>query len=162
MNSDLERPIAGISVYARVQGRGRGQRGTTDSDGRFAITGLAHGPLSVEVYQTGFTSSELKRPAPTASTVDVGDIAIAKDRYVGQPLGTLGLSISEDRTIDAFEADSSGLKAGLVAGDVITTIDGLDVTSATGRVVYALTIAPVGTTIRIGVARGGTVAATTK
>ena len=84
-----------------------------------------------------------------------------KDRYADQRVGTLGLSVTADRTIDSFESNSSGLKAGLVVGDVITTIDGIDVTEATGRVVFALTVAPIGTTIRVGVARGATVAAVT-
>jgi S1-C subfamily serine protease len=85
-----------------------------------------------------------------------------KDRYPDQDkVGTLGLSVTQDRTIDSFESNSSGQKAGLVVGDVITTIDGIDVTAAAGRVVYVLTLAPIGTTIRVGVARGVTIAAAT-
>lgn len=99
--------------------------------------------------------------APAGGSLDLGDIVITKNRYATQNVGTLGVSVTENRTIDSFESNSSGLKAGLVVGDVVTTIDGIDVTAATGSVVFALTLAPVGTTIRVGVARGVTITAVT-
>jgi hypothetical protein len=71
--------------------------------------------------------------ASTYAEPEHGDIVIAK-RSAERDVGTLGLSIADDRTIDSFEANSSGLRAGLVAGDV---------TAATGRVVFQLTLAPV-------------------
>jgi hypothetical protein len=163
---DLEsqRPIGGINVDARIEGPGSWHRASTDADGRFTISGLSHGMVSIEIYDRSYTDSRFKRSVPSAHSIDVGDVMILKRKYVdvdGHRLGGLGVSLSDDRRIDGFEQNSAAAKAGLVVGDVVTTIDGLDVSAATGSVVYALTVAPVGTTIRIGVARGVTVAAVT-
>jgi len=163
---DLEsqRPVAGMDVEVRIEGPGSWHRASTDAEGRFTISGLSHGMLSIEIYDRLYTNSRLKRSVPSAHSIDVGDIMILKRKYAdvdASKLGGLGVSLSDDRRIDSLVPNSAAAKAGLVVGDVVTTIDGLDVSAATGSVDSALTIAPVGTTIRVGVARGVTLAAVT-
>jgi S1-C subfamily serine protease len=150
-------------AHARIPGPTGGRGANTDTDGRFAITGLAHGTVAVEVYDRAYTTADLERPSPRGGELDVGDIMILKHRRTrdAQKIGWLGLELSETRTITTIEPNSPAARAGFVVGDAVVAVDGLDVTAATGSVVFELTSAPIGTTIRVGLTRGVTIAAVT-
>ena len=106
-----------------------------------------------------------------AGVIDLGDVPAVKRRVkFGDPTGDLGLSfveIAPDTEPEAYQlkvskvrAGSPGEVAGVKAGDVIVTIDGLDIRGARSMLGWNLISVPVGARVALGLARGATVTVT--
>ncbi|AKT42698.1 carboxypeptidase regulatory-like domain-containing protein [Chondromyces crocatus] len=106
---------------------------------------------------------------PPGGIVDLGALPLAKRRLApSKRAGDLGFTVRStvsavrhepnELQVETVRAGSSAARAGLVAGDVITSVDGHDVTSRRGYLYRQLTTVPAGTTITLGLARGARVA----
>lgn len=130
---------------------------TTDASGRFTVTRVSPGRVTIDAGTGNGEYLSVTRTIEGAGTVDVGDLALARSRLTpdGQP-GELGITVSA-REIRSVAAGSSAATAGLVVGDVIRSIDGIDVTGEHAPHVRTLLEGPVGMKVLLGLARGVTV-----
>ncbi len=179
-------PVSGMRMSAeRESGNGRryimnndseDRDHITDDQGRFTIKKAPKGKIQITGFPTDFETSKIGflrivRTVDKSGTVDLGDIGVLDRRLdKGQVAGELGLSFKEaapgasmtDMKLEVsfVKAGGAGEKAGIVVGDVITSIDGIDLKGDNIMHAYSLMRAPVGTKLTIGLARGATVTAT--
>lgn len=161
---DLEsrEPVPDLDVNASLQGLGRWHVGHTAADGRFKIS-VPRGQLDLHLVGTkdsGYEVVRLERSADTNGEVDLGDLVIAKARVKrDDPVGLHGLRLDTRRSLRVvgIVADSPAASTEIVIGDVVTAINGTDVTGIEGSAAMPLLQAPPGTRFRLGLARGVTV-----
>jgi hypothetical protein len=158
-----KQPLPGVEVFAWLQGVDTRNHGTTDGDGRFTIGGLTHGYLYIRTSADIYASVHLDRQIDTGAVVDLGDIAIVEARVkFDQPVGKIGVQFDDAMRIYSIDPDGPAAHSELVVGDVVTSIDGIDVTGAPLSTAYAMIKAPPGMTIELGLARGITVSITAR
>ena len=98
----------------------------------------------------------------------MGDLTIIKNRVKrGDPVGELGVKFAQQpedtapdqREIKVSFIDPAGpaARTELKVGDIITSIDGIDVTGASTANAWTLMRAPPGTKLLLGLARGAQV-----
>ncbi|MDX2093971.1 MAG: PDZ domain-containing protein [Kofleriaceae bacterium] len=106
-----------------------------------------------------------------SGTVDLGEITVLKKRLKeGEQAGELGVRFKEsppgadERTFEISFIDPKGAAAnsGLKVGDVIVSIDGVDITRDGWSTGWTLLRAPPGTKLELGLARGTSVTVTLK
>ena len=146
-------------------------------DGRFEIERAPPGKGYLIGFPVDFAESTwgfVRHPvevAAGAGVVDVGDVPAVKRRVkFGDPTGDLGLSfveIAPDTEPEAYQmkvskvrAGSPGEGAGVKAGDVIVTVDGIDIRGARSMLGWNLISVPIGAKVALGLARGVTVTVT--
>jgi S1-C subfamily serine protease len=174
------RPIAGMVMSAQLASGGVAttgaddeRRNVTDDDGRFVLPRVTPGALALFGYPRdparGGGPLRARRTVTGRGTIDVGELGVISRRLRdGEVSGYLGLSFATEPP-DAAPAqrgwrvraiDPSGPCAALdvAVGDVVTTIDGVDVGGDNRGNAVLLWSAPPGTTLRLGLARGVTVA----
>jgi protocatechuate 3,4-dioxygenase beta subunit len=170
------RPVAGVSVQAssingatlsHVGGGFVDRNNITDEDGRFRIERASRGGLMISgsgPNRDRYEDFIVQRTIEGTGTVDLGDLLLARQRRSDdQPKGSIGIEIAirGSRTdsnyyLEVTEIDPAGpaAKTAIRLGDVIRTIDGVDVTGENVQHFAALFDAPVGTTMVLGLARG--------
>lgn len=174
---DLEgTPVPALEVgLSSAKGVVWDMRAVTDAAGRFELTRVSTGPVFVTVGPPGGKTSPYG-PSRVAINVpidqpivDLPAIRVAKRRIaVGQARGDLGF------TLEASEAGDDPLQAilkvatvrytgpaaaaGLLHRDVIIAVDDQDVRGPNRSLYATLSVVPAGTTVRLGLARGVTVA----
>ncbi|PCC69760.1 Carboxypeptidase regulatory-like domain-containing protein [Nannocystis exedens] len=174
---DLEgAPVVGAAVRVS-QGRGYSfgdsDAPRTDAQGRFEVEGAPVGLVTVLIAAPRNAAVEYSQTAMTTTIaggpeVELPPIRVAKQRLkAGEASGDLGYAIklgapAADPAQRKFEValvrpGSPAAAAGLQAGDVIVSVDGEDVTGERRYLYEQLTRVPVGTTLRLGLARGVTV-----
>lgn len=176
------KPVAGIRVEAEAAKGGTGmvlafgdddRANISDDAGRFTIENAPRGKVQLRGWPKDWSESDYAmttaiRTIEGTGTIDVGDIAILKRRVKqGQPAGELGINFAEqppdtapeDQQMKVSYIDPAGpaAKTELKVGDVITAIDGHDVTGANRAAAWALMRAPPGTKLALGLQRGATV-----
>lgn len=146
----------------------------TDETGAFTIANAPKGRVMIRGMPKNWRDSEyamlqvVKVVTPTGPTADLGTLSIIRKRVKpGDPVGELGVNFAEqppDTPPDKYEFKVSWIdpagpaaKSELKVGDLITTIDGVDVTGASASVGYTLLRAAPGTKLALGLARGATV-----
>ena len=152
-------------------------RAVTDAAGRFELTRVSTGPVFVTVGPPGgqtspYGSSRVAINVPIdQAIVDLPAIRVARRRIaVGQARGDLGFTteasvadedpLLADLKVATVRHAGPAAAAGLRAHDEIVSVDEQDV-RGTNRSLYAtLTVVPAGTTVRLGLARGVTLAIT--
>jgi C-terminal processing protease CtpA/Prc len=103
-----------------------------------------------------------------SGTVSLGDITVIKKRLKkGEVAGELGVhfvQLPNDTPPDKYRLEVSFIEPGGAAakteikvGDVITAVDGVDVTGGNSMHAWPLLRAPAGTKLTLGLARGVTV-----
>ena len=181
-------PVAGLSCritprkgstnnFVITMGGDGEKQHISGDDGRFEIERAAPGkgyligfPLDFAESTWGFVRHPVDVVAG-AGVIDLGDVPAVKRRVkFGDPTGDLGLSfveIAPDTEPEAYQlkvskvrAGSPGEVAGVKAGDVIVTIDGLDIRGARSMLGWNLISVPVGARVALGLARGATVTVT--
>ena len=157
-----KQPLPGVEVFAWLQGIDTRAHGTTDGDGRFTISGITHGYVDILTSADGYANARLDRQIDTGSVVDLGDIAIVEERVKsGQRAGRIGVRFGDGLGIAWIDPDGPAAHSELVVGDVVTSVDGIDVTGAPLFTAYAMIGGPPGTTIELGLARGITISLVT-
>ncbi|WP_394850227.1 carboxypeptidase regulatory-like domain-containing protein [Pendulispora brunnea] len=183
---DNGQPIPGMVVFARpAKGGSSGmmsmggsmgdqdRKNVTDAEGRFEIERCPAGRVIVSAYPNDFRGSEFS-PIYVPLTVDAGrtnevaPLRAPRKRTKGFDMGgDLGFVLQE-RSPDAdleqarnivsvVRPGSAAAKAGLVVGDEIVSVDGQDVVGPNGYLYRSLSNVPEGTSISLGLKRGGQV-----
>ncbi|MGN6110960.1 MAG: carboxypeptidase regulatory-like domain-containing protein [Kofleriaceae bacterium] len=177
------KPVPGIRVFAAPASGGVGgfefssagkQDNISDDTGAFTLEHVARGQVALRGFPKNFGASDYHRLdlvrtiGGTGATFDVGDLPILRKRIKdGEPIGELGIHFAqqppgtppEQRKLEVSYIDPAGpaARTELKVGDVITAIDGLDVTGANrGQASVLLRAAP-GTQIALALQRGATV-----
>jgi hypothetical protein len=173
---DLETgaPIAGASVTSYASSSPSFSVDTStpqsDADGAFVIPSAPSGDATIVIIPGGrldspYDVTDIPRTIAAGEDNDLGALRIPKRRVkLGGDHGTLGLK-PKDRfstEITAVVPDSAAAAAGIVAGDVITTIDGVDVTGPNSYLLWPLASVPPGQTVALGLARGAVVKVTAR
>jgi len=175
-------PVSGIEVTASPSRGAPGFRSytgdhedLTNSAGRFTFKRVPSGRLELHAspknndsYDHGI--SAVRDVDRATGTLDLGDIAILKSRVTGdQATGVLGFELERQRRVpfenyehkvSGIEPDGPAAKTKLEVGDVITTVDGIDVSGVNSSNFQAAVAARPGTTLTLGLARGVTVTIT--
>ena len=136
----------------------------TDSDGHFAVGRLQAGSSKLMIFSStsGFTPLATVPYTLTAGQhLDVGSIKVVPPRQ--GDAGTFGMSVANQNgsvVVTSIKPGGPAEAAGLVAGDMILTIDGRAVTQlGVDPAVSFLSSGTIGigTSVQLGLARGGSV-----
>lgn len=177
-----QKPVPGIHMSASLADTDGGwsfsssdEANVTDESGAFTIANAPKGRVMIRGMPKNWRDSEyamlqsLKVVTPTGPTADLGTLSIVKKRVkAGDPVGELGVNFAEqppDTPPDKQEFKVSWIdpagpaaKTELKVGDLVTSIDGVDITGASAPIAYVLLRAAPGTKLALGLARGATVA----
>ena len=178
-------PVPGIRVFAEIAKGGTFSFGwsddmdnTSDESGRFTVKKVPRGKLSIQGMAKDFKTSDYNWfrivrdiTTTTASSIDLGDVGVIKRRVKeGQPGGEFGLSFKEqppdtppeqeELRVSFIEPDGPAAKTDIKVGDVIVSVDGVDVRGANSMHAWSLMNAPPGTKIVLGLDRGTSVTIT--
>ena len=174
-----KQPVVGVMVFASPAKGGQnisfsfGDEETghiTDTAGKFTVKRAPKGKLAIqgmakEWKESDYSWLRVYRTITTGGTVDLGDLGMMKKRIKeGETAGKLGLHY-KDQAPDAdpemyameisfIEPASPAAKVDVKVGDVITSVDGIDVTGNGSMYAWTLLNAPVGTKLTIGLKRG--------
>ncbi|MDB4962955.1 MAG: hypothetical protein JWP01_2954 [Myxococcales bacterium] len=174
-----KQPVAGMRMSAQLAQGGsfdennEGRENISDTTGRFTIKRAPRGQLAImgihrDVPDSEYAWIRVLRTVTGSSTVDLGDLTVLKKRLKkGEVAGGLGVHFVElpnDTPPDKYRLEVSFIEPGGAAakteikvGDVITSIDGVDVTGGSSMHAWPLLRAPVGTRLTLGLARGASI-----
>ncbi len=177
------KPVPGIHMSASMADGAGGswfssgdEENVTDEAGAFKIANAPKGRVMIRGMPKDWRDGEyamlavIRVVTPTGSTADVGSIPMVKKRVKqGDPVGELGVNWAEqppETEIDKGEYKVSWIdpagpaaKTDLKVGDVITSVDGIDIVGNQNTGAALLRAAP-GTKLALGLARGVTVTVT--
>lgn len=181
------KPVAGMRVFAQLATGGGGfsisfgadgdNDNISDETGRFTVKRVSRGQIAIQGMAKEWKDSDytwfrtLKTIDGTASSVDVGDIGVIKRRVKdGETSGELGINFKQQAPdtppdkaqyeVSYIDPKGPAANTGIAVGDIITTIDGVDVTGGNAMHGWTLMDAPPGTKLVLGLARGATIAVT--
>lgn len=145
----------------------------TDAQGRFTLKNVASGKVTLygmpkDYRDSKYAALTLVREASGTGTVDLGDLPILAKRVKdGDPVGELGIRFAEEPpgtppdkgqlAVSWIDPAGPAATSELKVGDVITSVDGIDVTNGNASTYGALVRAPPGTKLSFGTKRGATV-----
>lgn len=180
-----KQPVTGLMVFASPAKSNAGISITfgdeetghiTDATGKFTVKRAPKGKLAIQGMAKEWKDSDYSwfrifRTITTSGTVDIGDIGVIKKRIKdGVTAGKLGVHWKEqapDADPEAFamevsfiEPNSPASKVDIKVGDIVTSVDGIDVTGGGSMYAWTLLNAPVGTKLTIGLKRGPTISVT--
>jgi protocatechuate 3,4-dioxygenase beta subunit len=149
-------PAAGALVWARSQYTSHSS--TADAAGTFSIPGVAAGTVELEVGgEHAYWIHQITREVDRSSS-NLGDLFAVAASTDYKDVGRLGIRFASDApSIQAIDPSSPAAASGLVVGDVVTSINGVDVSSADVQLAADLLYVPVGAPVQLGLARGVTV-----
>jgi len=175
------KPVAGIRMFAVPVTGGGGyswsasddERNITDEAGAFTIENAPTGKIMVRGMPKDWRESDYGVLAliRTPEGTDLGTLPILKKRVKpGEAVGELGLNFAEqppgtpedERQYKVSWIDPAGAaaKTELKVGDIVTSVDGMEITGASSSQAWVLMRAPPGTRLALGLARGVTVTVT--
>jgi protocatechuate 3,4-dioxygenase beta subunit len=177
-------PIAGMSTGAHLStsdswdfdntDTSGDRKNVSDADGRFEIQRVPVGRILVTAYPQDWSSSPYGFAAKLATTkqaqavMDVGDIEVPRRRIGPRDRGgSHGLSWADavpgtdpaayKMQVSHIEPNGPAAAAGVQVGDVLVSVDGIDVRGERSYIAYTLIDVAQGTTLKLGLARGTTV-----
>ena len=183
---DTHQPAAGITVLA-TPGKGSswsfmGGMGDEDRDnisddsGRFTLRNAPRGTVTLMGWPKDWREGEYGffrtvREVQGTGTVDIGDITVVHRRVKpGDAVGELGVHWAEQVPgaqldeqiwkVSWIDPAGPAAKTDLKVDDIVTAVDGNDITGTNAANGWMLMQAAPGTTIKLGLARGITVAIT--
>ncbi len=139
----------------------------TDANGHFVVDRLQAGTNKLMIFSPTATMTPLATAPYTLAAgqhLDIGSIKVVPPRQ--GDAGTLGMSVANQNgsvVVSSIKPGGPADAAGLVAGDMILTIDGRAVTQlGVDPAVQFLSSGSIGigTTVQLGLARGGSVTLT--
>ncbi|HWO19602.1 MAG TPA: carboxypeptidase regulatory-like domain-containing protein [Kofleriaceae bacterium] len=170
MSAQLAKGGAGAMIMR--PGTGADQEHVTDESGRFKIKRAPAGAIVLRGFPKDFANSDYGF-LQTVRTVDaqhpdVGDITVIKRRIKrNEPAGELGVNFAQQppdtppdqREFKVSYIDPAGpaAKTELKVGDLLVSVDGVDVTGANASNAWMLMRAPPGTKLVLGLKRGAQV-----
>jgi protocatechuate 3,4-dioxygenase beta subunit len=175
-----QKPVPGMRMFAQLAQGGGGfsfssdeRDNITDEAGKFTVKNVPKGKIAIRAWPKDFRESDymglnVYRAIDGTGTVDVGDLPILKKRVKqGDPVGELGIhfaqqppdTLPEKREFKVSFIDPAGpaAKTDIKVGDIIITIDGMDITGESSGNSWTLMRAPPGTKLSLGLQRGVTV-----
>jgi hypothetical protein len=139
----------------------------TDDNGRFEVEHIPRGTLAVttqlpdDTMQSTTARYAIPHGGFAGEVIDLGELrAMPVLKSVGHP----GVTLSVDEVpgapalVSSIDPEGPAARAGLVVGDVITAVDGIDVTGSHSSETSVLLFGVPGSTIEVTLARGVTVA----
>lgn len=167
-------PVSGLVVSVSPVWNDRGlwrvnpgRRTRTDASGRFEVPGGVAGPATLVVYDRsplGYGSTRMRVSLEAGQSLDVGTLSVARERVTrASEAGVVGLSLDlSDAAMEtgsplrilAVTPGSGAADAGLRAGDVIVSVDGIAVTGRNTPLFRTLVRKPIGETLSLGLADG--------
>ena len=176
------KPVAAIRMSARPAMGGGGfsfstsgdeRDHITDEQGRFTIKNAPRGKVMLRGMPRDWGESDygfmsFVKQVDGTGTVELGDLTIFKNRVKqNEPAGKLGINFVQSapdappdtRKLEVAYIDPAGpaAKTEIKVGDVIVSIDGIDITGANVMNAGVLMRAPPGTKLALGLARKTTV-----
>jgi membrane-associated protease RseP (regulator of RpoE activity) len=171
------KPIAGVTMsIRRVRGGGvvaasEDHDHVSDAAGRFTVRSAPQGQVVVTGWGDAKVPYEVQafRQLRGSGTVELGDVEAVKRRLRDDEIaGDLGLKFAEqafdtppdkrERKVSYIDPKGPAARTGIVVGDVVVAIDGIDVTNEHAGRAAQLLAAPPGTKVALTLARGPTVA----
>jgi protocatechuate 3,4-dioxygenase beta subunit len=173
-------PVPGMQMIARPVKGGVGMvwgdndnQSITGADGRFVIADAPAGRITLQGFpvdwdQAVYGGVTAVRTLQGGGEVDVGDLVAPKRRVPSRDTGgDLGFD-TKDQPPDTEPEDARcevshlrpggpAVSSGLKVGDVITTVDGHDISGVNSYLRWTLLRVPVGTEVTLGLERGATV-----
>jgi Carboxypeptidase regulatory-like domain/PDZ domain len=176
------KPVPGMRVFAQpatgggymIVGGDNENDNISDEAGRFTVKRVPRGQIAVQGMAKEFKSSDytwfrtLETIDGTSANVDIGDVGVLKRRVKeGEKSGELGLNFKEqppetppDKAqleVSFIDPKGPAVTSGIKVGDIITSVDGVDVSGGNSMHAWTLMNAPPGTKLALGLARGATV-----
>jgi hypothetical protein len=157
-----KQPVSGIEIHASLLGGRTQHESKSGPDGRFTLEQVPFGSVSFILLGTEYERVLLVRDVNTDKAIDLGDVFIVKNRARDNATGRLGVTLARG-SLRITEIDPPGpaAKTELAVGDVVTAIDGTNVTAVEPDTARLLLVVPAGTAIRLGLARGATITVVT-
>jgi protocatechuate 3,4-dioxygenase beta subunit len=175
-----QRPVAGMVAHATALHGGRSfrsdddDRNVSDDAGRFTIANVAVGKVAIMLTardqntEYSIISAIRTLADPGTGTIDIGDLGVVRRRLKpGQPAGELGLHFAPpplgaeldqlEQRITWIDPTGPAASSGLQLGDVITSVDSINIAGENASMFWMLTQAPPGTRLSLGTRRGPTV-----
>lgn len=175
-----QKPVAGLRMYASEASLGEGvtisrddeKESISDDAGRFTIKNAPRGKLLLQGWPKGrendYQYVSTIRTVEGSGVIDLGDLPVLKKRIKqGDPVGELGINFAEQRRdtqpdkreykVSYIDPTGPASNAGLKLGDIVISIDGIDITGASSSHAPGLMRAAPGTTIALGLLRGAKV-----
>jgi protocatechuate 3,4-dioxygenase beta subunit len=177
-------PVPGMRMFASLAKGGGGmsfssdedQNNITDESGEFTIEDAPRGKLMIRGMPKNWRDGDYSwltvvREVTQTGTVELGDIPILKKRIKdSETAGEIGLHFAEapdgqepeqhEYKVSYIDPQGPAAKLDIKVGDVVVTIDGIDVKGVNSSNGWTLMNAPVGTKLSLGLARGTTVTIT--
>lgn len=180
------KPVPGMRVFAALAtgggftftfGGDDDNDNISDEGGRFTVKRVPRGQVAVQGMAKEFKNSDytwfrtLKTIDGSASNVDIGDVGVIKRRVKqGEKSGELGINFKQqprdtppDKAVfevSFIDPKGPAANSGIKVGDIISSVDGVDVTGGNSMHAWTLMNAPPGTKLSLGLARGATVTVT--
>ena len=159
-------PVPGLMVYTFVRGLAGGipagtKENITDANGSFTLERVAPGKSFLMAFPRAGTSEwgsiHVPIEAAGGAEVELPPLPVARSRDRGLLHGDLGFEAhTHDDGVNRVAAVRAA--AGLKPGDEIISVDGHDVDGPHRAYLYeSLTLVPAGTTLALGLRRGGIV-----
>jgi hypothetical protein len=149
----------------------------TDAQGRFEVARAPIGRDMVQAFSMDWENSPwgfLRKVVVVKEgldVVDVGDLEVVKRRLPARDRGgDFGINFveqppdtePEQYKMEVSHLDPAGpaIATGIKVGDVIVSVDGIDVRGDRSYLAWTLMQVPQGTTLKLGLERGATIAVT--
>lgn len=160
-DASTKKPIAGVTVAIEAlttSGANAIKPVVTDESGAYSMDGAPPGPFSIRVRRDGYrikTVSGLYTRGPLTQDIELsalGDGGSPADEYAG--IGAILAPVGDRVTIGSLVKGSSAREAGLLLGDRILRIDGVDAKGMLIAECVQRIRGPEGTRVSIQVERG--------
>ncbi len=180
-----KQPVPGMRVFARpamgsggfsFSWGGDDNDNISDTAGKFTVKRVARGKIAIqgmakEWKESDYSWFRVLRTVEGSGTIELGDLGVIKKRIKeGETGGEIGLHFKEqapDQPPDLAKLEVSFIdpkgpcaKLDIKIGDVITAVDGIDVTGGNSMHAWTLINARVGTKLSLTLARGPTISVT--
>ncbi|HWM85076.1 MAG TPA: carboxypeptidase regulatory-like domain-containing protein, partial [Kofleriaceae bacterium] len=166
-------PLPGFMIRVSASGpgishAGPGDQAVTDQAGRFRVENAPAGKVEVIAFprdrEAGYSMGARRADVTAGRATDIGDVRVARRRLgADQHAGELGFTLVDrpdgqpaEVTVGVVRPGGPAAASGLQVGDVIVSVDGQDVRGEL-FLFWSLVRVPAGTTVTLGLARGGSV-----
>jgi protocatechuate 3,4-dioxygenase beta subunit len=182
VDMQTKQPVAGMRMSAGLAKGGGGgfsfmggdeeAANITDETGAFTIKDAPRGKLEIRGWPKDFMDGEygwlnVTREITGSGTIDIGQLTVLKKRLKqNEKAGELGIHFADappdqepeqhQYKVSWIDPQGPAAKVDIKVGDVVTSVDGIDVSGVNSTNGWELMQAPPGTKLALGLARGVT------